>query len=204
VDSKAGGRPEIVAAIKAVLKDGPFLGEGHRKVTARLRQRGMRIGKNRILRLMRQEGLLAPVRRGHPHGDRSQSGTITPEEPNALWGTDATRFYPRQQGWCWFFGAIDHHVADIVGWHVAKKGDRWAALEPIRHGVRDHSWPTPRGSPWDSDSGTTGARSTRRISSPASWPGSGSARLRRSWASPSATASWSAGSERSRRVPLPA
>lgn len=129
---------EIVAAIKAILKDCPFLGEGHRKVTARPRQRGMRIGKNRVLRLMRQEGLLAPVRRGHPHGDRTHSGTITPEEPNALWGTDATRFYTRQQGWCWFFGAIDHHVADIVGWHMAEKGDRWAALEPIRQGVRDH------------------------------------------------------------------
>jgi transposase InsO family protein len=129
---------EIVAAIKAVLQGCPFLGEGHRKVTARLRPRGMRIGKNRVLRLMRQEGLLAPVRRGHPRGDRTHSGTIIPDQPNALWGTDATRFYTRQQGWCWFFGAIDHHVADIVGWHVAKKGDRWAALEPIRLGVRDH------------------------------------------------------------------
>jgi transposase InsO family protein len=29
-------------------------------------------------------------------------------------------------------------VTDVVGWHVAKKGDRWAALEPIRHGVRAH------------------------------------------------------------------
>jgi transposase InsO family protein len=26
----------------------------------------------------------------------------------------------------------------VVGWHVAKKGDRWAALEPIRQGVREH------------------------------------------------------------------
>ena len=24
----------------------------------------------------------------------------------------------------------------MVGWHVAKKGDRWAALEPVRQGVR--------------------------------------------------------------------
>lgn len=24
------------------------------------------------------------------------------------------------------------------GWHVAKKGDRWAALEPVRQGVRTH------------------------------------------------------------------
>lgn len=43
-----------------------------------------------------------------------------------------------QDGWCWFFGAIDHCVSDVVGWHVAQKGDRWAALEPIRQGVQVH------------------------------------------------------------------
>ncbi|MBI1845688.1 MAG: transposase [Candidatus Rokubacteria bacterium] len=53
-----------------------------------------------------------------------------------MWGTDGTRFYTEQDGWCWFFGAIDHHLDKIVGWHMAKIGDRWAALEPIRQGVR--------------------------------------------------------------------
>lgn len=128
----------LVAEIRVVLAGSPFLSEGHRKVTARLRARGIRVGKNRVLRLMREANLLAPVRRGHPRGDRTHSGTIIPECPNVPWGTDATRFYTRQNGWCWFFGAIDHHVDDIVGWHVAKKGDRWAALEPIRQGVREH------------------------------------------------------------------
>jgi transposase InsO family protein len=129
---------EVVSAINEVLKESPFLGEGHRKVTARLRPRGIKVGKNRVLRLMRQENLLAPVRRGRPHGDRTHGGTILTARPNELWGTDATRFYTRCEGWCWFFGAIDHFVADVVGWHVAKKGDRWAALEPIRQGVREH------------------------------------------------------------------
>lgn len=83
---------------------------------------------------MRQERLLAPVRRGHPRGDRTHSGTIISQRPNEHWGTDATRFYyaPGRGG------AIDHHVADVVGWHVAKKGDRWAAIEPVRQGVREH------------------------------------------------------------------
>ena len=97
------------------------------------------MGKNRVLRLMRENGLLAPVRRGkHPRGDRSHSGRITTDVPNELWGTDATRFYTKEDGWCWFFVAVDHCVTDVVGWHVAKKGDRWAALEPIRQGVRTH------------------------------------------------------------------
>jgi hypothetical protein len=52
-----------------------------------------------------------------------------------MWGTDATRFYTEREGWCWFFGAVDHYTTEVMGWHVAKIGDRWAALEPIRQGM---------------------------------------------------------------------
>lgn len=126
----------LVTEIRQVLRNSPFHGEGHRKVRARLRAKGIRVGKNRVLRLMRENRLLAPVRLGHRRGDPAHGGTITTEQPNELWGTDATRFYTRLNGWCWFFGVIDHCTNDIVGWHVAKKGDRWAALEPVRQGVK--------------------------------------------------------------------
>lgn len=91
-----------------------------------------------VLRLMRQNQLLVPVRQRHEHGDRTHSGTIRTERPDELWGTDATRFWTEDEGWCWFFGCVDHCTDEIVGWHVAKKGDRWAALEPVRQGVRRH------------------------------------------------------------------
>ncbi len=129
---------ELAGQIRGVLKDSRFLGEGHKKVTVRLRHRGVWVGKNRVLRLMRENGLLAPVRQRHERGDRTHNGTIRTQRPDELWGTDATRFWTEEEGWCWFFGAIDHCTDEIVGWHVAKKGDRWAALEPIRQGVRRH------------------------------------------------------------------
>ena len=91
----------LVAAIRAVLAATPFHGEGHRKVRARLRQQGHRVGRNRVLRLMRLHGLLAPQRAGHRHGDPAHAGTITTAAPNVLWGTDATRFHTAQEGWCW-------------------------------------------------------------------------------------------------------
>ncbi len=127
---------QLLTEIRAVLTASPFGSEGHRKVRARLRLRGMRVGKARVLRLMRAARLLAPTRRRHAHGDRAHGGTILTARADELWGTDATRFWTRREGWCWFFGAIDHCVEDVVGWHVAKVGDRWAALEPIRQGVR--------------------------------------------------------------------
>jgi len=138
---KPGPTPEIgdatiVVAIREVLASTPFHGEGYRKVRARLAHRGIRVGGKRVLRLMRAHRLLAPRRLGPPNGNPAHDGTIITARPEEMWGTDATRFYTEEDGWCWFFGAIDHHLDELVGWHVAKLGDRWAALEPIRQGVR--------------------------------------------------------------------
>jgi transposase InsO family protein len=128
---------ELVAAIRAVLAETPFHGEGYRKVRARLAHRGLAVSGKRVLRLMRRHQLLAPRRLGPPNGDPAHAGTIVTTRPNEMWGTDATRFYTAQDGWCWFFGAIDHYSDDVVGWHAAKIGDRWAALEPLRQGARE-------------------------------------------------------------------
>jgi len=130
------GDEDVIAAIREILAASPFHGEGYRKVRARLAHRGLAVGGKRVLRLMRQHGLLAPRRLGPPNGNPAHDGTITTDRPDEMWGTDATRFYTEEDGWCWFFGAIDHHLDEIVGWHVTKLGDRWAALEPIRQGVR--------------------------------------------------------------------
>jgi transposase InsO family protein len=126
----------LVSAIREILASSPFHGEGYRKVRARLAHRGLSVSGKRVLRLMRQHGLLAPRRLGPPNGDPAHAGTIVTDRPDVMWGTDATRFYTEREGWCWFFGTIDHHTDELLGWHVAKRGDRWAALEPIRQGVR--------------------------------------------------------------------
>ena len=42
---------ELVEEIKQVITDSPFYGEGHRKVWARLRYKGVRTSKARMLRL---------------------------------------------------------------------------------------------------------------------------------------------------------
>src|SRR3989442_970923 len=106
---------EVVEVIRAVLAATPFHGEGYRKVRARLAHRGLALGGKRVLRLMRQHHLLAPRRLGPPNGDPAHAGTITTTRPDEMWGTDATRFYTKEDGWCWFFGALDHCVDELVG-----------------------------------------------------------------------------------------
>ena len=51
----------LLEAIRAVLTASPFHGEVHRKVWARLRVAGVRTSKRRVLRLMREHDLLAPL-----------------------------------------------------------------------------------------------------------------------------------------------
>jgi putative transposase len=54
---------ELLVLIREVINESPFAGEGHRKVTARLRrEHRVSVGRKRVLRLMRLAGLLAPQR----------------------------------------------------------------------------------------------------------------------------------------------
>jgi putative transposase len=127
---------ELVGHIRAVLAASPFLGEGYRKVWAKLRHRGIRTSRSRVLRLMREHGLRAPTRSGAPRGPRSHEGTIIPPAPNMRWGTDLTGTWTTREGSVSVLLTVDHHTAEILGIHAAKRATRWEALEPVRQAVR--------------------------------------------------------------------
>ena len=127
----------LTEQIREVLGASPFLGEGHRKVWARLRVRGVRTSKARALRLMREADLLAPTRVGRAHGPAAHDGTIITDRPDVMWGTDATSCVTRLEGMATVFIAVDHCSAECIGIHAAKYGTRFEALEPLRQGVRE-------------------------------------------------------------------
>ena len=127
----------LTTAIRAVLSGSPFHGEGHRKVWARLRHAGTRTSLRRVLRLMRQNNLLAPTRVGAPRGPRSHYGTIIPDTVDTMWGTDLTTTITGE-GQAAVFVAVDHCSAECVGIHAHTRATRFQALEPIRQGVRQH------------------------------------------------------------------
>ena len=127
----------LITAIKDVLAASPFHGEGHRKVWARLRYAGIRTSMRRVLRLMRQNNLLAPTRVGSPRGPCSHDGTIIPDTVDAMWGTDLTTTITGE-GQAAVFVAVDHCSAECVGIHAHAQATRFHALEPIRQGVRQH------------------------------------------------------------------
>ncbi len=77
------------------------------------------------------QNLLPPHRAGHDRGPRVHDGTIIPDGPNRMWGTDATQVQTRMEGTATVFVAIDHFVGDVVGIHAARPGTHFEALEPI-------------------------------------------------------------------------
>jgi putative transposase len=126
----------LVAAIRQLVQDSPFHGEGYRKLWARLRFAGIRTSRRRVLRLMREHGLLAHQRAGHPHGSCAHDGTITTERVDTMWGTDLTSVMTGE-GQAAVFIAVDHGSTECVGIHASRSADRFEALEPVRQAVRE-------------------------------------------------------------------
>jgi len=127
----------LVPLIRRVLRTSPFAGEGYRKVRARLRrEHGVPVSGKWVLLLLRREGLLAPQRVRGRRRPRPHDGTIIPDGPNLRWGTDATMAWTRVDGWVWVFACVDHYTAEAWA-HVAKVGDRFAALQPVYDAVID-------------------------------------------------------------------
>jgi putative transposase len=123
---------ELRAEIRRVLAESPFVGEGHRKVWARLRrQRGVRTSRKRVLRLTREAGLLAPTPQVRKRCERLHEGTITVEVPDTLWATDATEAWTRREGRCAVFVIVDH-ASNEVWFDAARRMDRFAAADLLR------------------------------------------------------------------------
>jgi len=127
---------DLVVAIRQLLTDSPFHGEGYRKLWARLRFAGIRTSRRRVLRLMRGHGLLAHQRAGCPHGSRAHDGRITTGRIDVMWGSDLTSVMTGE-GQAAVFVAVDHCSAECVGIHASHRADRFEALEPIKQALRE-------------------------------------------------------------------
>src|SRR3954471_1192060 len=125
----------LVAAIQELLGNSPFHGEGYRKLWARLRLARSRTSRRRVLRLMREHGLLAHQRAGRLRGSRAHDGTITTERVDVMWGTDLTSVMTGE-GQAAVFIAVDHCSTECVGIHASRGADRFKALEPVKQAVR--------------------------------------------------------------------
>lgn len=127
---------KLVEHIKEALVSSPFHAEGYRKVWARLRFGNIRTSPRRVLRLMRDNSLLVPLRQKHARGPKAHDGTIKTQRVDEMWGTDMTSTFTRIEGQACIFVAVDHCSGECLGIHATNRGTRFEALEPIRQAIR--------------------------------------------------------------------
>lgn len=126
----------IADHIRTLLAQSPFTGEGYRKMWARLHFMGIPVGKERVLRIMREHGLQVHQRPRRKHGPKAHDGTIKTEKVDEMWGTDMTTTMTTQEGTASIFFVVDHCSLECLGIHAARPGTRFEALEPIRQAVK--------------------------------------------------------------------
>lgn len=139
--TKKGPKPflddaQALEAIKEEIANSRFHSEGYIKLTKRMKKKGKIVAKNRVNTLLRNNQLLSAQRPVKQGARRKHDGTIITQKPNVLWGTDGKQFFTAQEGMCWLFSVIDHYNDEILGYHICKVGNRFAAMEPIKQAVK--------------------------------------------------------------------
>jgi putative transposase len=114
-------RPKLRAAFEQTRRS-----YGYPRMTVELRAQNQRVGKTRVARLMKEEGLSGrPKRRYRPQ--TTQSDHQNPIAPNHLakvekitacdqvWPTDIT-YLPTEAGWLYLAVVIDAYSKRVIGW----------------------------------------------------------------------------------------
>jgi putative transposase len=117
---------------------------GSPRVHFELQDRGFRVGRNRIARLMRLEGLKARHRRRFvsttrvdpalPVAANLLNRNFSPVKPNAAWAADIT-YIRTLQGWLYLAVVLDLYSRRIVGWATSARIDRQLVLRALAMGI---------------------------------------------------------------------
>jgi putative transposase len=116
-----------------VVACGEKLAYGYRRVAWWLqRKKGLPVNRKRVLRVMRERGLLVRSRRLRARR-KKEWGRVEVAEPNQIWQSDMTKVWAGPAvGWAYLVCVIDCCTREIVGWnlsHRCRTEDALAAVE---------------------------------------------------------------------------
>lgn len=117
---------------------------GYRRVTLRLqRGKGLRVNHKRVLRVMRERGLLVLPRRLRAKR-RKEWGRVEAAEPNQIWQSDMTKVWAGPAtGWAYLVCVIDCCTREITGWNLSLRCRSEEAIDAVEQSVLAR---LPRGS----------------------------------------------------------
>jgi transposase InsO family protein len=138
---------------------------GSPRVHAELKARGVRVGKKRVERLMRENGLQARRKRrfrrttdsrhAHPIAPNLLARRFDVESPNRAWVTDVTAIWTLE-GWLYLAVMLDLFSRRVVGWATSANNDTALAQAALRRALLKRRPPpgllhhSDRGSPYAS------------------------------------------------------
>ena len=167
-----GERAVADAALGIAIRESHVRGRsacGSPRIHRDLAARGVRIGRKRVERLMRQNGIEARrKRRFRATTDSNHADPIAPNvldrefnvsAPNKAWVTDATYIWTLE-GWLYVCAILDLCSRRVVGWAMGETNDRHLAIEALRRALR--SRPVEPGLVHHSDRGSTYASADYR------------------------------------------
>lgn len=117
---------------------------GSPRVHAELRRQGVRVGRRRVIEIMRKERLEGRSRRsrvrttdsGHalPVAENLLNQDFTADAPNRRWVGDVT-YLRTPDGWLCLCVLLDLYSRQVVGWSLGRSNDRWLALRALEQAV---------------------------------------------------------------------
>jgi len=111
---------------------------GYRRVAWWLwRNEGLRVNRKRVLRVMRERGLLVRSRRLRARR-KKEWGRVEAVAPNQIWQSDMTKVWAGPAaGWAYLVSVIDCCTREIVGWNLSPRCRTEEALAAVEQAVLD-------------------------------------------------------------------
>lgn len=140
---------ELIHEIQVTLHERPWHGQGYRKPWTQLKHRGVRTASQRVLRIMRDHGLLARTTAGRTGEPQDHDGTIIPKAPDPPWRTDAASIMTSDSR-ATVFVLVDHFTGECLGAHAEREGQEsdearpQPLAEPEGPGLRWRAWSPTR------------------------------------------------------------
>ena len=115
---------------------------GSPRIQIELRKQGARHGRNRIARIMRQQGLCGRQKARYrvrttdsnhdePIAPNRLAQTPAPSRPNQIWVADITYIEAGADGWLYLAAILDLHSRKIVGWAMGQRIDTALILKAL-------------------------------------------------------------------------
>jgi len=125
----------VLRSVEAYLEDPLFAGEGYIKLKKRIRTRyGVEVGKDRLLRILRENGLLAGERPEPNGSSRVHDGDITTDRPDKLWALDIKE-WRCADGKLYTFTVIDHYNSEVIAERSSRRVTQEVAADVLRMAI---------------------------------------------------------------------